>query len=255
MRNIALRLAYDGTDFVGSQWQSNGRTIQGELESTWAQFTQEQKRFVFAGRTDAGVHAQGQIANVRTETRRALGTIQRGLNALLPRDIAVLDVWEVPFDFHARHSAVRREYRYLIDNAPATLPQFRHYVLHVEQVLDIVAIQSAMMYLLGHHDFAAFASSLPLQRSTMRHCYQANCSNIEMFGRSLIAIDLAANAFLHHMVRAIVGTLLLVGYGRLSSDEFGEIMKSRSRRRAGPNAPAHGLTLMAVEYPQNLMRI
>ena len=106
MRNIALRIEYDGTDFVGSQWQKNGRSVQGELEAAWQQLTQEQLRINLAGRTDAGVHARGQVANVRTETRHDVATIRRGLNAILSKDVAVLEAWEVPLDFHARHTAV-----------------------------------------------------------------------------------------------------------------------------------------------------
>src|SRR4051812_5909793 len=116
MRNVALLIEYDGTDFVGSQWQENGRSVQGALEAAWEQLTQERRRVNLAGRTDAGVHARGQVASVRTETRHDLATIQRGLNALMPDDVAVLAVWEVAYDFHARHTAIRRDYRYLIDN-------------------------------------------------------------------------------------------------------------------------------------------
>ncbi len=253
MRNIALRLAYDGTDFVGSQWQTIGRSVQGELEGAWEQFTQEQRRFVLAGRTDAGVHAQGQVANVRTETRHSLSTIRRGLNALLPTDIAALEVWEVPLDFHARHSATRREYRYLIDNAAVMLPILRNYVLHVEQPLDRTAMQQALRMLEGQHDFAAFTSQPPGQGSTVRRCYQAQCTTVELFGRPLLAIELAANAFLHHMVRAIVGTVLQVGRGRMSVEAFGQVLAGRDRRQAGPTAAAHGLTLTAVYYPLELM--
>lgn len=254
MRNIALRLAYDGTDFIGSQWQNMGRSVQGELEGAWSQFAQEQRRFVLAGRTDAGVHAQGQVANVRTETRHSPATVQRGLNALLPSDVAVLEAWEAPLDFHARHSAVRREYRYLIDNNPAPLPLLRNCALHVEQRLDLEALQAALVYLEGQHDFAAFATLGPNQGSTVRRCYRARCGLVEMFGRSLIAIDLAANAFLHHMVRAIVGTVLIVGRGRMTPEGFGQVLAGRDRRRAGPTAAAHGLILTAVLYPPALMQ-
>ena len=118
MRNIALRIEYDGTDFVGSQWQNNGRSVQGELEGAWEQLTQDRRRVNMAGRTDAGVHARGQVANVRTETELDLATLKRGLNAILPEDVGVLEAWEVDHDFHARHTAIRRDYRFLIDNGP-----------------------------------------------------------------------------------------------------------------------------------------
>jgi len=254
MRNIALRLAYDGTDFVGSQWQNTDRSVQGEVEGTWSRFAQEERRFIFAGRTDAGVHAQAQVANVRTETRHDPATIRRGVNALLPHDIAVLDVWEADYDFHARHSAVRREYRYLIANGPVLLPMLRNYVLHVEQPLDLAAMEAALAVLPGRHDFAAFTSVQAAKGPTVRTCHHAGCHTLELFGQSLISIDLAANAFLHHMVRSIIGTLLLVGRGRMRPAQFEQVLAGRNRRQAGPTAAAHGLTLMNVEYPPDVVR-
>jgi tRNA pseudouridine38-40 synthase len=248
-RNIALRLSYDGTDFVGSQWQNNGRTVQGAIEGAWEQLTQERRRFVLAGRTDAGVHAQGQMANVRTETHHDLATLIRGMNALLPEDVAVLEVREVHADFHARFSAVRREYRYLIDTAPVAAPLLRRHVVHVPQQLDRAAMAQALALLLGEHDFAAFAGAGPPDGSTVRRCVLAACGTVELFERELVAINLAANAFLRHMVRNIVGTLLLVGQRRLDPGAFGQVLKSRNRRQAGPTAPAHGLYLMSVSYP------
>lgn len=253
MRNIALRLAYDGTDFVGSQYQNQGRSVQGALEEAWEGLTQEQLRITLAGRTDAGVHAAGQVANVRTETRHSRKTILRGMNAKLPGDVAIQEVCEVDATFHARHSANRRTYRYLIDNNLAWLPSLRHYALYVEQRLDLDAIAEGLQALEGTHDFASFSALVPDQRSTVRTCYTARLSQIRMFDRQLIAIDLAANAFLQHMVRVIVGTALLVGRGKLSPGGFRDILESRNRKAAGPTAPAHGLTLMAVGYPSGMV--
>src|SRR6478672_9376728 len=130
MRSIALRIEYDGTDFVGSQWQNNGRSVQGALESAWEQLTRDRRRMNMAGRTDAGVHARGQVANVHTETERDLATLKRGLNAILPKDVGVLDVWEVDHDFHARHTAIRRDYRFLIDLGPVASPLLRRQTIH-----------------------------------------------------------------------------------------------------------------------------
>jgi tRNA pseudouridine38-40 synthase len=254
VRNIGVRLAYDGTDFVGSQWQNNGRSVQGALEGAWEEFTQEQRRFTLAGRTDAGVHAQGQVANVRTETQHSLSTIRRGLNALLPPDVAVLEVWDAPPEFHARHSALRREYRYLLDTHPIAMPLLRHTVLHVGQTLDVPAIEVALGYLPGQHDFAAFATHAPGQGSTVRVCYSATCSTVELLGRQVLAVDIAANAFLHHMIRTIVGTLLLVGRGRMQPEGFSQVLASRDRKQAGPTAAAHGLILTAVQYPPEMVR-
>jgi len=248
MRNIALRIEYDGTDFVGSQWQSNGRTVQGELEGAWEQLTQERRRVNMAGRTDAGLHARGQVASVRTETRHDLATIQRGLNAILPEDMGLLAAWEVPYEFHARHTASRRDYRYVIDNGRVSSPLLRRHAVHVPQPLNVAAMSQALEALPGTHDFAAFCGGPP-EGSTVRICNAASCQQIELWGQPLIAVDLAANAFLRHMVRNIVGTLLLVGEGKIASAGFATLLAARDRRRAGRTAPAHGLYLMSVTYP------
>ncbi len=254
MRTIALLLAYDGTDFAGSQWQTDIRTVQGAIEAAWEALTQEQRRIVLAGRTDAGVHASGQVAHVQTATRHSLATIWRGLNAHLPTDVTVQNVGEAVRDFHARYSAIEREYRYVIDCAPAPLPQLRHQALHYAGTLDVTAMATALKLLEGTHDFAAFTTTTPSQRSTVRTMYWTRIVERVWFDRRLLAIELAANAFLQHMVRMIVGTLLLVGRGRMTVDQFGEVLASRDRRLAGPTAPAHGLTLTAVRYPPSLIR-
>lgn len=249
-RNIAFRIEYDGSDFVGSQWQNNGRSVQAALEQCWELFAQERQRFTLAGRTDAGVHARGQVANVRTGTRHDLRTILRGMNATLPEDVAVLDVWEASAEFHARHSAVRRDYRYLIDNGRVPSPLLRRHTVAVGRKLDTQAMHAALQTLLGTHDFAAFAAVGSTEGSTVRTCYLAQCQPETVWGQPLLAIDLAANAFLQHMVRNIVGTALLVGEGKLDADGFAAILAGRDRRRAGRTAPAHGLYLMSVTYPE-----
>jgi len=248
MRNIALRIEYDGTDFVGSQWQNNGRSVQGELEGAWEQLTQDRRRVNMAGRTDAGVHARGQVANVRSETELDLATLKRGLNAILPEDVGVLEVWEVDHDFHARHTAIRRDYRFLIDQGPVASALLRRQTIHDPRPVDVTAMQMALNVLLGTHDFVAFAGGLQ-EGSTVRTCYLASCQTVELWGQPLLTVDLAANAFLRHMVRNIVGTLLLVGEGKLSEAGFAEILAGRDRRKAGRTAPAHGLYLMSVSYP------
>ncbi len=249
MRRIALRLAYDGTHFVGSQWQTNGRSVQGVLEEAWQRFSQEHQRIIFAGRTDAGVHAQGQVAHVATETHHDTATVQRALNALLPADVAVLAAWDVDETFHARYSARWRAYRYLVDASdPVPLPLLRHTVLHVGHRLNTAAMQAALALLVGEHDFAAFASTHEQQGSTVRQCYHAACEQVVCYGRPLLAIDLQASGFLRHMVRALVGTLLLVGQQRMTVETFGQVLASRDRRQAGPTAAAHGLILIDVGY-------
>lgn len=248
MRNIALRIEYDGTNFVGSQWQKNGRSVQGEIEGAWEQLTQEQRRINLAGRTDSGVHARGQVANLRTETQHNLATIQRGLTAILPEDVAVVQAWEVSHDFHARHTAIRRDYRFLIDNGRVASPLLRHHAAHVAEPLNIAAMNIALEGLLGTHDFAAFAGA-GQEGSTVRTCYLASCKAFEGWGQPLITIDIAANAFLRHMVRNIVGTLLLIGGSKRGTEDFAALLVSRDRRKAGRTAPAHGLYLMSVTYP------
>lgn len=249
MRNIALQLEYDGTQLVGSQFQTNGRTVQGELESAWQQLTGETLRWNFAGRTDAGVHAVGQVANTRTTTHRSIETVQRALNALLPDDIAVRRAWEAPYDFHARYSAVRREYRYLLLLDRWRSPLLRYHAVRIDESLDLMAMTQAAKVLEGVHDFAAFGSTP--DGPTVRHCFRAECREVEERGARMIAVELAANGFLRHMVRTVVGTLLLVGRGKLSVTQMAHILMSRDRTQAGPTAPPHGLYLMSVTYPES----
>lgn len=248
MARIALRLAYDGTHFAGSQWQTGQRTVQGELETAWERLTQEHQRCILSGRTDAGVHAQGQVAHVQTTTHHPPATIQRALNALLPPDVRVFGVWQAADDFHARFSAQWRWYTYLLDTAAVPLPLLRHAVWHVGRALDMAAMQAALGRLLGEHDFAAFASVQRDAGPTVRFCHRATCRSVSITGRPLVAIDLVANGFLRHMVRTIVGTLLLVGQQQMSVQEFVRVQASCDRRQAGPTAAAHGLTLMDVGY-------
>lgn len=247
-RNIALTLEYDGTGFAGSQYQLGVRTIQGELEAAWQRFTAETARWAFAGRTDTGVHARGQVANARTTTRHSLSVIQRAMNAILPEDLAVREAREVDWEFHARFSAWRREYRYLILNERWPAPLLRTRMLHVPEALDVGAMTDAVALLQGEHDFAAFGAATTDGGSTVRHCFRAECRYDEQLGRQAIAVDVAANGFLRHMVRSVVGTLLLVGQGRLAPAGMANILASRERARSGPAAPAHGLYLETVSY-------
>jgi tRNA pseudouridine38-40 synthase len=250
MRNIVLKLAYDGTHFCGSQWQQNGRTVQGELEHAWHRFTQEQQRFIFSGRTDAGVHAQGQVAHIHTETRHTTTTIQRALNALLPDDIAVLETQEETLSFHARFSATWRWYRYNIDTERVVLPQLRHYVAQRDYPLDLAAMHTALQALRGTHNFIAFTTAKH-QGPTERICYHAACGIIPWANHPLIAIDLVANGFLYHMVRRVVGAVLLVGRGKQTPEAFEQLLHKPEHQQAGATAAAHGLTLMAVGYSED----
>jgi tRNA pseudouridine38-40 synthase len=168
--------------------------------------------------------------------------------------VAIQAVREVDHEFHARHSANRRQYRYLIDNNDAWLPMLRNYAFYVEQKLDVAAMAEALPRLEGTYDFAAFSALAPEQRTTVRTCHTARVVEVELFGRRMIAVDLAANAFLQHMVRVIVGTLLLVGRGKLTADGLEQILKGRDRKAAGPTVAAHGLTLVSVGYPAGALR-
>ena len=219
--------------------------MQGELEAAWTRLTGEAVRWNFAGRTDAGVHARGQVANTHTQTRHSLVTVQRALNALLPGDLAVREAREAQPAFHARFSAWRREYRYVILNERWRAPLLREQSLHVPEPLDVAAMDAAVRRLEGEHDFAAFGTVDG--GTTVRRCFQAVCRANEQQGRQIV-VELAANGFLRHMVRAVVGTLLLVGRGRLAASDIDQILASRDRAAAGPNAPPHGLFLEAVRY-------
>ena len=247
-RNIALTLEYDGAGFAGSQYQLGVRTVQGELEAAWQRFTAETARWAFAGRTDAGVHARGQVANVRSTTQHSLSVIQRAMNAILPADLAVREAREVDWEFHARFSAWRRDYRYLILNERWPAPLLRTQMLQVPEPLDVAAMAGAVALLQGEHDFAAFGAATTDGGSTVRRCFRAECRHDEQMGRQVIAVDLAANGFLRHMVRSVVGTLLLVGRGRRAPADMANILASRERARSGPAAPPHGLYLETVSY-------
>ena len=243
VRKLMAVVEYDGTDYAGFQIQKSKRTIQGEIERALARVTQEEIRIVGAGRTDAGVHARGQVIAFRTTWQRSLRELQRALNAVLPRDIAVRELALAAEDFHPRFSAVSREYRYTIWNAPVRSPLVGRFAYHFPWPLDVAAMNEAASVLVGTHDFASFGRP-PKGENTVRTVYQAKCTREGSF----VYLDIVANAFLRRMVRSIVGTLLEVGTGKLFPADFREILEATDRRRASPPAPAHGLCLMKVNY-------
>lgn len=253
VRNIAFQVAYDGTDFVGSQWQTNGRSVQGELESAWARLHDESPRFTLAGRTDAGVHATGQVANVVTSSHRSLDTLLRAMNVILPDDVALMSGWEAPRDFHARFWATQRTYEYVIDTGQVASPLLRRMALAVSRRLDCDAMHAAAQVLVGTHDFAAFTVGAP-SGSTVRTCEAISCVRTTRLTQPVLVIRVSANGFLRNMVRIVVGTLLLVGTGRLSTTGLLAILTERKRQHAGQLAPAHGLTMVAVDYPAVALR-
>lgn len=242
MRLLAL-LEYDGTDFAGFQVQKRGRTVQGELERALEQITGDHVRVVGGGRTDSGVHAQAQGAHFDTEWDRPIATLERALNAVLPKDLAVRSLSAVDQGFSARFSAMSRAYRYTILNRPTRLPLLGRYSLHVSDRLDTDAMARAALLLVGKHDFGAFGTP-PHGDNTVREMHQARVSR----DGELVHVDLEANAFLYRMVRRIVGTLLLVGKGQMTIDEFKQVLARQ--RRAGQSVPPQGLCLVAVKYAE-----
>ena len=236
-------VAYDGTDYRGFQRQVNAPTVQAALEAALAQVTQETIAILAAGRTDAGVHAAGQVIAFDTAWRHGLDDLQRALNAVLSADIAVQDVVEVAPRFHPRFDARSRRYRYTLYNAPVPWPLARRYSLHVASPLDLAAMRRAVQALVGEHDFAAFGQP-PQGEVTVRRVLVAEWNGEP----PRLTFDIEANAFLYRMVRSIVGTLLQVGRGRLGVEEFAAVLASRDRSRAGPTVPPHGLCLVEVRY-------
>lgn len=235
--------AYDGTEYLGFQRQANAPSVQAALETALAQVTQEAITVVAAGRTDAGVHAEGQVIGFDTEWRHGLVDLQRALNAVLPADVAVREVAEVAPGFHPRYDARSRWYRYTVYNAPVRSPLARRTSLHVAAELDVGAMQEAARWLVGQRDFAAFGQP-PQGETTVRQVYRAEWDENPPW----LFFDIEANAFLSRMVRSIVGTLLRVGRGEMTLEEFAAVVASRDRSQAGPTAPAHGLCLMEVRY-------
>jgi tRNA pseudouridine38-40 synthase len=250
-RRVALLIEYDGSAFAGSQLQSNARTVQGVLEAAILKATEASSRVAFAGRTDAGVHARGQVASFVTSSALDAGTLQRALNAWLPEDVTVREVADVPLDFDPRRDARRRAYRYVIDNR-ATRPALdRGRAWHVAGELDVEAMTEAARRLAGRHDFAAFASRLEDEgASTVRELY---CFTVARRG-SQIVLDVEANAFLPHQVRRMTGALIDVGRGKLSPGEYVSLLDGLPSS-AGPAAPPHGLYLKRVDYETPLFAL
>jgi tRNA pseudouridine38-40 synthase len=258
MRNIKLVIEYDGTNYHGWQLQPGLKTIQGILESRLSTITKGDVTLYGAGRTDAGVHALGQVANFRTDSRMTHEEFRMALNSVLPGDIVIKHVQEVQEDFHARYSAVSRTYRYTILNEKTPSVFLRNYVYQVPYSIDVDSMADACKALLGTHDFSSFASTGdPVQdftRTVTCAGIQQQVSSIQHPALSiqhrLIHFQIEANAFLRCMVRAIAGTLLEIGKGKISPEKMRDIMEARDRKAAGPNLPGKGLYLVKVDYPQ-----
>ena len=243
-RNLKLTLAYDGTRFVGWQKQASGESIQGLLEAALARLEGAPVTAHGAGRTDAGVHAEGQVASARVTFAHDAATVIRALNAVLPPDVRVIAVEDAAGDFHARFSARAKSYRYQLANVPVMSPFVRAYAWHVPERLDVAAMRNAAATLVGTHDFAAFQSTGSDVATTER-----TLTRSELVDRGgLLAYEVSGNGFLRHMVRAIVGTLVEIGRGGRPSNDVQGLLAGGSRSEAGATAPAHGLTLVKVEY-------
>ncbi|MGI5836236.1 MAG: tRNA pseudouridine(38-40) synthase TruA [Chloroflexota bacterium] len=250
MRNIKLVVEYDGTDFHGFAIQRKLRTVQGELEKAVAKVTEAKTRVVGSGRTDAGAHALGQVVSFKTESRLSPRDLLRALNANLPDDLVVKEVEEVQEGFNARRSAVRRHYRYSLWNAELPSVWVRRYRYHVSERLDLEAMNKAAGYLVGTHDFAYFTQGLSQylasgsRRTTIRTLFEAGWSG----DPPMLDFDVVGTAFLPHMIRNMVGSMLRVGTGKIAPEDLVESLDGKSTRLTPWTVPAHGLMLVAVEY-------
>ena len=237
------KVEYDGTDFYGFQVQAAERTVQGEIERALEAVTGARTRVVGAGRTDRGVHARGQVVSFSTAWRHGLTDLHRALNAVLGADLAILEMDLAPEGFHPRFSATRRAYRYTILNRPWRSPLKRRTAWQMTQKLDLDRMADASQSLVGTQDFATFGQP-PQGTNTVRTVFGAGWQA----EGSRIWFDIEANAFLYRMVRSIVGTLVLVGWGQVSPQEFEGFLMARDRSLVKQVAPAHGLCLMRVDY-------
>jgi len=245
---IVLVLEYDGTRYHGFQLQAKLTTIQGEVEKALWKLTGEKTRVMAASRTDAGVHARGQVVSFRTRSSHSLRTFVNGLNYYLPKDIAVQAAHRVRDSFNVRRRAVSRQYNYYILNSPTRSALSRGCVYHVTGQLDIDAMNQACRGLIGEHDFTSFVSGFNTEiKSTVRRVYRAEVSK----DGELVVFNMVANSFLPHQVRNTVGALVRVGRGKMSGDEFYSIIEARKPGLAWPTAPACGLFLMRVNYPHS----
>jgi tRNA pseudouridine38-40 synthase len=277
MRNIGLVVSYDGTRYYGFQSQPSGNTIQDKLQEAINVLSGEQVRLTGSGRTDAGVHARGQIANFSSASSIPVERWMLALNTRLPHDIIVQGVFEMPEHFHARRKAISKTYRYTI-NCNRNPDLFRRrYEFHHPTPLDFEAMREALTPLLGEHDFSSFTAPQSTKPSHIRTIYDAwLVVEKQGFGtyqipdsdaalardqlrypgkqRGIIHLYITGSGFLYNMVRIIVGTLIQVGEGKLASSDMAAILEAQSRARAGPTAVPHGLTLWQVDYEEKYER-
>ena len=266
-RTLKIVVAYDGSDLVGWQRQPAGVSVQARLEDALSAIEGRPVTVVGAGRTDAGVHALGQVAGCRLEHRLPAAQLATALNAMLPGGIRVLDVQDVPESFHARYGARLKTYRYLLLNSAVVSPFERRYVWHVPQRLDVGAMAAGARHLEGQHDYAALRAAGSATTTTVRTLAAATVresTSAEVVGASLmpggpagpgrmIVFEFSGSGFLRHMVRNAVGTLVEIGLGRRKPDWMADVLASGDRTEAGPTAPAGGLFLVSVVYAPALL--
>lgn len=242
---ILLIMEYEGTRYHGFQWQDSLPTIQREVEKALRRLTGERRRVIAASRTDAGVHAKGQVVGFRTRSALPIHNFINGLNYYLPRDIAVKAAYRVSDSFHVRRDAASREYSYYILNSPTRSPIREGFCYLVASPLDVEVMNRACQALIGEHDFASFASGDGVGlRNTVRRVFQAE---VEKEGK-LVIFHMVANSFLPHQVRNTVGALIRVGLGKMSVAEFYSIIEAKKPGTAGPTVPACGLCLAQISY-------
>jgi tRNA pseudouridine38-40 synthase len=248
--NFKLLIQYDGTEFHGWQVQENDRTIQGELERVIGSLEDAKVSVIGSGRTDAGVHAEGQVANVIMGRSFTPERLRLAINGNLWRDIRIMAVERVSNDFHARFSAVGKTYVYRIVNAPVMSPFWRRFAHHESRPLDVARMTEAARLMLGEHDWTAFSSAQADGENRVRTISELEIGTVwdDRANASLIEIRISANGFLRYMVRSLVGTLMEVGRGEKDSDTIQTAIITGDRSLAGQTAPAHGLTLHRVYY-------
>lgn len=243
MKRYAITIEYVGKNYSGSQRQPNKNTIQSELEIALYTLLKKKIKTIFSGRTDAGVNAKGQVVHFETDKQIVASRFINSLNGLLPNDIAVAEIKEVSKDFHAQKSAKKRYYQYVFYNRKQK-SAFDGDLMLVRYDLDIQRMQSALEYLKGEHDFSAFRSSGSSIPNKICFIYKAECKKLD----DAIVINIVGNRFLYNMVRAIVGTLLLIEKNNLPPEFMKETLEGKDRTKAGKTVNPYGLTLMKVEY-------
>ncbi len=252
MRCILLTIAYDGTAYAGWQVQPGQRTIQEELEQALARLTGQTVRVTGSGRTDAGVHALGQVAGFQTTRTMPPDVFQRALNALLPQDIAIVSAAEAVPDFHPIRDSLSKRYRYLIDDGPVRDVFSRRYSWHYRRRLDDARMAVAGAHLRGRHDFSSFETAGAERPDSIRTISHLSVVRGRDAEQNRITIEVEADGFLYNMVRAIVGTLVEVGRGAQTPEWVAEVVEAADRSRAGPTAPPQGLFLLWVKYPESV---